>query len=357
MSSLALAEKQGITKPIPMTSITWNGVNIPLKQEQTVAALAKSILKRNKNNSYTSVLLVGKSGSGKSTLTQSLLHKMSCINPDENYVIKWFERDDLHNLDDIIDGLEKGLKYCIIFDDVSYVMDKLSNQRRKELAEKLTHIRHDVQGNVITFMIIHYQKALAPILRDSDFRIITSMTDQDAANWKNTLGWNHRFKINTYQKQYISQFQSDYFYVNNADGVSFKYLVNKPFRIALMSDGVHLTNLLYHREGCNLCGAKATFNAKQKIDPIKFWDVLYNAYGSNVKSGLQWWAYYKMGKNNMISPTNVRIAKFIDKMFSKYSCNIDDLLEVAFEKRVKRFARPTRNNNKLEKELIDKSAI
>jgi len=311
------------------TFYTWNDKRYPILQKHNFTRLADSILKMNEINSYVSVVNFGKSGSGKSTLTTSLIHRISCKS-DKKYVIKWFERTDLTHLDTIIDDLPKGLRYILIFDDVSYVLDQVSSKRKKELAGKLTHIRHDLKGKVITIMNIHFMTALLPIMRDADFKIITSMSDQDAKNFKNTLGWDNKYAIDRFQRQYSSQMMKGYFFINGVDnnGKSYCYKTNQPFRIAQVSEGAGgIHPVLVPQEFCENCTAKKV-KPKQMMDPEVFYQKCLKGYTQRAKTAIGYWAYLTHGKKECLPANNVRCLNWINKMVSTYGIDIDKLSEV-----------------------------
>ena len=295
---------------------------IPLLRSQTLTGLVKTMMGHHKNQDYISVLMCGKSGSGKSTYTQSIIHRISCMSK-EQYIVKWFSRADIQHLDTIIDTLEPGRRVILVFDDVSYVMDFLPSKRKKELAEKLTHIRHDLEGaKVITFMNIHYQKALMPMLRDSDYRVITSMSDQDAQNWKNTLGWNNRFKIDRYQKQYYSMMQRGYWYVNGVNKMgsshdAYSYHTNQPFRVALVSTGKDVNPVLFPKEQCGRCSITES-EVVDTVDPKWFVKQCLKGYKTSSKTGLRYYMYFNYGRIDCLPDMARHGIEKIKETFKKY---------------------------------------
>lgn len=346
------------------TFYTWNEKKYPILHKHNFTRLADSIKQMNEINSYVSVVNFGKSGSGKSTLTTSLIHRISCKS-DKKYVIKWFERTDLTRLDTIIDSLPKGLRYILVFDDVSYVLDGVSSKRKKELAGKLTHIRHDLKGKVITIMNIHFMTALLPIMRDADFKIITSMSDQDAKNFKNTLGWDNKYAIDRFQRQYASQMMKGYFFLNNVDGngKSYCYKTNQPFRIAQVSEGAGgIHPVLFPQEYCESCTAKRE-KPKQMMDPQVFYDKCLKGYTSRAKTAIGYWAYLLHGRKECLPANNARCLIWIDKMVSKYGIDMDKLSEVIV-KEIERgkgkkisTGKEKKNSSKQETETVSESLI
>ena len=316
-----------------LTTYLWDGKEYPLLKSMNLTEIVKRIEGQQKLNSYLSILMCGKSGSGKSTLTQTIIHRLSCMTKSP-YVIKWFSGKDIHSLDEIIDNSQKGLKYILIFDDVSFVMDFLPSKRKKELAEKLTHIRHDLKGQVITILNIHYQKALLPIMRDADFRIITSMSDQDAANWKNTLGWAHRYVIDRYQRQYASMMQNGYWYVNGviksgSSHESYSYHTNKPFRLVLCSPTAGLYPILVPKEGCPKCNPKHQ-DLPQKLTPEQFLKKCVNPrtdkQNTHALTAIRYWAFYTKGQIDTLPSGAQAATRKILKVSKQYGITDQDAL-------------------------------
>ena len=325
-----LGPQKSASTQVQTTVYSWNGKKYPLRIDHSVAKLCTTIKKMQEGEKpraqYISVLLCGQSGSGKSTLAQTMIHHISCKNK-EPYVVKWFSGKDLHELDNIIDKLEKGLSYIMVFDDVSFIMDFLPSKRKKELAEKLTRIRHDVSGKVITFMNIHYQKALMPMMRDANFRILTSMSDQDSQNWKNTIGWKHRWAIDNFQKQYAYQMAHGSFFINNAglDGKSYHYTTDKPFRVALCSEISGLHPLVFPATTCAKCSPTKTVYKNMKLTGEQFFKKATKGYKTSARTALRYWYYSTYGDGSVL-PKNGRLAyKKIESLAKEYVFDKDEL--------------------------------
>lgn len=316
------------------TKYKFEGKEYPLLQKHSISALCKDILSLNEKAEYVSVLMSGKSSSGKSTLTQTIIHRISCMNPEgRKYIVKWFTGKDLHKLDEVIDSLQKGLQYILVFDDVSFVLDQAPPKKRKELAEKLTRIRHDVKGKVITFMNVHYGRSILPIFRDSYFRILTSMSSEDQHNWKESFGWENAFLIQKFQKQFASQMQHGYFYINNIQGEkSYCYYTDKPFRIALISDMNNVHPLVYPKEGCRLC-SPINKPHKQQIGAESIWEELSKTYTNRAKPALQYWLYFVKGKKDALPADKVRAVNFLTKLLEKYDTDVDHLEKIAIDQK------------------------
>ena len=317
------------------TTYRWEGSDYPLKIDNTIAKLVTEILRvsdASPDKSYTSVIMSGKSSSGKSTLTQSLCHRISCMNKIK-WNILWFDRSNLLDLGKIIDGLEKNLRYILIFDDVSYVLESedVKPKQKQELAAKLTYIRHDLGGKVITIMNIHFMTALMPIFRDADFKILTSMSYVDRKNWSGVLGRSADYQLNTFQKQYASQMKNHYFYVNGVhreDGKGYAYYVNKPFRCALVSELEGVRTLLYPKEGCETCAKKKSKEYKRKeITPDDWYKKAIRKYPNTARTAIRYWAYFTLGRKDALPKNNKLAVQAILKTAQEYAVDEDKLIE------------------------------
>ena len=363
LNQVASQGKQILSQGHQTEVYTYGDSKIPLLHSQSLNGLVKTIKNHHKYQDYISILMCGQSGSGKSTYTQSIIHKLSCMSK-EPYIVKWFSRNDIQQLDNIIDSLEKGLRYIIIFDDVSFVMDFLPSKRKKELAEKLTHIRHDLEGaKVISFMNIHYQKALMPMLRDSNYRVITSMSDQDAANWKNTLGWNNRFVIDKYQKQYYSMMQKGYWYVNGVKQAGSKheayaYQTNEPFRIALVSTGKDVKPMLFPKLECGKCSISES-ELIGTVDAKYFVKQCLKGYKTSSKTGLRYYMYFVHGRKDCLPDMARHGIEKIEKTFKKYRVDdfddlVDEVKQTIGQKRDQRYDINRKHGSRLHKSKLIK---
>lgn len=241
------------------TTFRWEDVDYPLPIDYSVAKLSGTLLRMNENYRFFQILVSGKSESGKSTLVQSIIHRTSCMQPPERRrIIKWFIGKDIFRMKEIIQELPQNREYCIVLDDQSFVLDQAKPNQKKELMEYFTVMRKDLgdekKVKCFFFKNMHYGRAMPPALRDDYLRILTSMTDEDARNWKELFGNSSDFKLKIFQKQFGSQVQDGYFFVRKPDGTYYKYVTNCPFRIAFAKDIKGSSYpLLFAKEGCDLC--------------------------------------------------------------------------------------------------------
>ena len=124
----------------------------------------------------------------------------------------------------------------------------MSEPERNKLASGLTTIRHEVKNPVIVFMNIHYSKALEKFFRDTDFKIVTSISDEEMDNFQKLFGYKNAMKLHRFTRMYRSMLLRKQFKIGK-----YTYHTHKPFRIALISELGKLHGTLYYRDGCNKC--------------------------------------------------------------------------------------------------------
>jgi hypothetical protein len=177
---------------------------------------------------------------------------------EDRRIIQWFKGHQILNMKEIIAALPKDKKYAIVLDDQSFVLEQAPPKVKKEIMEYFTIMRKDLgdekKYKCLFFTAMHYGRAMSPMLRDGYIRVLTSMSDEDKKTWNEGFGYEGHHLLKIFQKQFASQMQNGYFYVNlKGSNKSYRYLTNYPFRIGLVKDlnGVH--PILYPKEGCDLC--------------------------------------------------------------------------------------------------------
>jgi len=252
-------------KPLTLKELTttyrWQDRDYPLPEDAHISRLCNNLKGLAERSDLVTILLAGKSDSGKTTLTRTIIHRICCNlkRGEEPYILQWFNGKDLHKIAEKINALPKNKKYALVFDDASFVLDQAKPNEKKAIAQFFTEIRHHLEDHTTSefkkprmflFINIHYGRAIMPMLRDSYCRILTSMSSEDAKNWKEAIGWEHQYKIMRFQKQFASQMMNGWFYLKMG---GYRYATNFPFRVALYSDLSGVNSLLYPKEGCEIC--------------------------------------------------------------------------------------------------------
>ncbi len=226
---------------------------------------------------FLGILNIGMSGTGKSTWSRMLVH---LLHQNRNFVIHWYSRDDIAKMDREIKSLEKGLNHIMIFDDASFALEKLKKEDVNRIAQQLTYVRHDVKGQVIVIMNIHYSKAISRFFRNVPFVFLTSITMEEVHTFQDV--WPHgRYKFRDFAWYYQQMmFNNEWiFEVDRWTGKKIKYDTDKPFRLGLAMEGNGLHFFVYLKSSCHICDPD--FNAKRIMNSQELVDHFVDAYGKD----------------------------------------------------------------------------
>lgn len=226
--------------------------------------ICRRMITHNKSHGFTGCVLIGMSGSGKTTLTNTLLHYI-CDVYKENYIINWFNGQQLIDIDKHIKNLQVGVPHILVFDDASYTLEDAGKTKMASLANSLTTIRHHVKSRVIIFFNIHYSRATKKFFRNQHFTFLTSVTTEELGNLKD-LFQDKMPVVRAFAKKYRQMALNGEFYVplDYYTGKSAKYKINEPFRIGMVSEITDLHFFLYPRSECEKCvpGGAQVFEQK-----------------------------------------------------------------------------------------------
>ena len=217
---------------------------------------------------------------------------------------------DVHN---IIKKMPKAPS-ILKFDDASYTFAEMSEPERNKLAAGLTTIRHEVRNPVIVFMNIHYSKALEKFFRDTDFKIVTSISDEEMDNFQKLFGYKNAMKLHRFTRLYRSMLLRKQFRIGK-----YTYHTHNPFRIALISELGKLHGILYYRDGCNKC-AKDFHGAEMPARDLM--DKLLAENGRDkVWACLWWYLYFNQNRTGAIESRTRSIFNAINRY--AHECKID----------------------------------
>ena len=237
----------------------WMGENIA--RSHAFLPAIKIIARHQLLNDVTTIALIGRESTGKTTLARSISHYL--------HIELTAQRDTFETSDRVKNQLAKG--YCVrlltaddlidfkntlqklpnqnrilIFDDVSFMIANHTAKNLQKLQNEFTTIRH-VEGSedlrTVIILNFHYNKALGPYLRDTNFRFHTSLMNNDFTALKDVLGGNHMLKT-------LRKFQTLHTKISTRGSVSIplgkksqknrrwvKYTYDKPFRLTCFVDG------------------------------------------------------------------------------------------------------------------------
>jgi len=314
----------------------WNGKKVPFPARWSLNSTINNIMNHNMNSQYTGILLCGASGSGKTTLFNTMIHKL--IERDPTYIVKRFTGEDFSNLDVIINKLEIGRNHIIVFDDASYVTDDIDNKTLKKLAYTLTIIRHKVKARVISFMVVHYSKAMFKFFRAVPFVIYTSINAEELGNYMD-LYHQHTFVVRKFASMYRQMTLRGWFQtsINNYNGTQISYAIDKPFRIAMIEEAADLHYILYYKESCERCNE--TYVPRTE-DMSKMADELFERWGKSAVYATRWYGFAK-GAKVSVRPEFKAIIKFLTLLNTQVPVDYELLCELLDKKMNYKYHRKT----------------
>ena len=330
------------SRQIFSTTIRVKDKDYPVLIKETPALVAKHILNHNRLHGFTQVVFIGKSGTGKSTLTATLTHYLHTIAGRDfkyNYVPMWFKQRDIENIDNIIQGLEKGINRILIFEDASFTFNYSDTADIEEVMRRLTYVRHTLQAKVIVMIQIHYAKALEKFLRDGDVKLITSISDEEKDNLYRLFGWDSKKAINYFAHKYHMMETSGYWYTDVSMTKVFYYKTQEPFRLGLVSDFGKLHTMVYHETDCEFCRRKYDTNQTNNIYQSMALDEFLNQMGSSytlnrVRTQMKNLFYFREGLD-VIEPKSKYVIHRLQEYFHTHPKDYEGLKqEVASGKSV-----------------------
>jgi hypothetical protein len=188
-------------------------------------------------------------------------------------------------LDEILEkDLPKRQNCILVFDDVSYLFEQLSEKEIAKILHSLTIVREKLDPSkntrCIVFMLFHYSFGLIKGLRQSNFRIVCSTGDEEKENLKKIFGYSQAKNINDFFRRYLSMMRYHKFRIPSNDETPFEYKTDDPFRLALVSNLGELHYTLYHDVKCGICSGQKK-QAATAPPNVGFWDSVLQTYDYN----------------------------------------------------------------------------
>ena len=286
------------------------------------------------------------SGTGKTTLVRYMIHQ---LHMKKNFVLHYYERNDIQKMTQHIDGLQEGLDHILFYDDASFALEQLRKEEILKIAQNLTYIRHQTKGNVIVFLSIHYSKAISRFFRNVPFAILTSITMEEVASFQDV--WPHgRYKFKDFAWYFQQMMFNSYwrFEVDRWRNKFYKYETDKPFRLSLALEGNAIHFMVYLKATCAICDPKKG----KPINSQGLVDHYVHGYGAaRARAMLRLYSFAKHGLK-VIDSNRLSIWKSI----SEYDKNnkidwqsVNDLLDEQTTKRRRRhYIKKGEINNQLD---------
>jgi len=299
-----------------------DGMKYPIPVSMSPMPTVDRILTYTNRTGFCGILCIGMSGTGKSTLSRFLVHR---LHEKKNFAIHWYERDDIQKLDKIIQSLQKGIDHIVVMDDASFSLEQLKREDITRIAQQLTYVRHDVRGQVIVIMNIHYSKAISRFFRNVPFAFLTSITQEEAHSFQDV--WPHgRWKFKDFAWYYQQMmFNSKWiFEVDRWSNKTMTYRTDDPFRLGLAMEGNYIHFFVYLKDGCAVCDPN--FDIKKLVNSKELVDYFIKSYGVNrARSMLKLYAFAKHGKK-AIDSNRYAIWKSISEFDKNNKINWDNVI-------------------------------
>lgn len=238
-------------------------------------SLIGRIYKQNQIQDFTSIMLIGGMGSGKTTLCTFLAHE---LHKKGNYVIKWFGKEDIRNIDKIFETLPPA-PHVLIFDDVSKALEGMPADRKRQVIQALTEVRHDKgrqnARKIITIVNVHYMMSFEKFWRSQGgIKIFTDIQREELNNINQMTKGIYARKLESFLKICDDQFTNKEFTVSLTERRDKTYTTNEPFRFAMVLDRKGVRFFLYYLDGCVLCNRHQRIEQKQRVDEEVLVDVI-----------------------------------------------------------------------------------
>ena len=238
-------------------------------------SLVNRIYKQNQIQDFTSVMLIGGMGSGKTTLCTMLAHE---LHKKGNYVIKWFGKEDIREIDKIFEKLPPA-PHVLIFDDVSKALEGMPADRKRQVIQALTEVRHDKgrqnARKIITVVNVHYMMSFEKFWRSQGgIKIFTDIQREELNNINQMTKGIYARKLESFLKICDDQFTNGKFTVSLTERRDKEYITNKPFRFAMVLDRKGVRFFLFYLDGCVLCNRSNKPEIRNKVDEDVLVDVV-----------------------------------------------------------------------------------
>src|SRR3990172_5941690 len=264
------------TKP-PYTGVKLTTLRVPLTGQE-VKILGKhspnlivgSILQILSKTGYVAILNIGQSGTGKTTWTRWLVHH---LHQKKNFAIHEYNREEIADMYNILGSLKTGINHILVFEDASFYLNRLKSDELDQLESKLTHIRHDIKGEVICIFNNHYTKAIKKFFRNVPFYFLTSLSMDEFENFKDM--WRHaKWKLKDFVYYWRQMTFTDGWdmVVDQWENIRLHFETDKPLRLGLANENGFVHLFVYYQDYCNICDpdsdTKRVLNARQFIENL-----------------------------------------------------------------------------------------
>lgn len=253
-----------------ITKVIINGKREKIYWKHTPNTIVENILQILNKTGYVAMLNIGQSGSGKTTWMNWLIHQ---LHQKRNFTIHKYNRGEIADMYNILDSLQVGVNHILCFEDASFYLNSLKPEDLDKIESKLTHVRHDIQGEVIAIFNIHYSKAIKKFFRNVPFYFLTSLSMDEFENFKDM--WRHaKWKLKDFVYYWRQMMFTDGWdmVVDQWENIRLHFETDKPLRLGLANENGFVHLFVYYQDYCNICDpdsdTKRVLNARQFIDNL-----------------------------------------------------------------------------------------
>ena len=149
--------KTSPTQSLLTTVTTKRGKKVVMPRSWTMDRYVSKLLAFLEHSKLASLGLTGISGSGKTVACKTILHHLH--QQDPSFVIKWFSRHDVLNMEKVLGTMPRNRNIVIIMDDISFLTDLLTKTEKAETGNLMATMRHTFfgsQSKVLLINLNHY---------------------------------------------------------------------------------------------------------------------------------------------------------------------------------------------------------
>ena len=225
----------------------WQGEK--MVRVHSFLAAVEQICHWSKEIDVTKVNIIGDMHSGKTTMAEAICHayhrRMKQLY-DIPFAVRLLTAEHLADFKKTLSGLQPA-NYALIFDDVSFMESTLGRKQIAGIQAAVTTIRHMGGGDrkILLVYNFHYNMALNKFLRQSDFKLWTTVGNSEMENMERILKNPRAMQlVRDFQRARATAVNTKTWTVRASKAVSHTYRWRDPWIPVLFYDNVRLRMLV-----------------------------------------------------------------------------------------------------------------
>lgn len=348
-TGLQIAEqhKEHYTGPI-----VYRGQQISWKN--SIKRVVKTLRRALDRSQFASLNVVGIPGSGKTTcVTNIITDLIEDEDKETNQVwhVHWKGPEDLRNLGDLLENLEKFQNHIVIFDDVSKALEQLSGPEQSEVFEQLTTTRHTTGGRLLMVSLYHYTFANLKSVKSQGVVVIyTSCTLTEYSNIMQMLPTKKaQNSLKRFARIYEQAFMRGEFFLKIHElGEPVSFIDGHPFRPCFVVN-------LFKAHLCLFMKLESGYHppavSKQKLNAVELVAMIRKAYGQHGIAALKVITMQK-GQINAVNPDFIRSYKYVVDLSKSYHIHWPELTDLLRNPNARRLYRKKKEERKMTDQLV-----